>query len=141
MYLPLNISLISVVLAAVAAMGIGMVWYSPKVFGSIWMNLSGVSESVLKEMKEKGMAPAYLAAFVSCLVMSYILAFLMNLAQVDSVLGGACIGFIIWLGFISTVLLGGVLWEGKSTKLYAVKVIHYLFVLIVMGSILGYFSR
>lgn len=46
MELPVNVLAIPV--AAVAALVIGAVWYSPKVFGNAWMKASGMTEEKMK---------------------------------------------------------------------------------------------
>lgn len=91
----------------------------------------------MEEAKKKGMAKSYITMFIGLLVMSYVLAHFVDYAQATTVLGGLTAGFWLWLGFIATVMLGSVLWEGKPVTLYLINVAHYLAVLIVMGIILA----
>ena len=74
--------------------------------------------------------------FISMLVMAYVLAHVVAFAQAATFADALMAGFWTWLGFIATVLLGTVLWEGKPVKLYLINVSHYLVVLLVMASIL-----
>jgi len=60
--------------AAIAGMLIGAFWYSPLLFGKLWMRLSGLTEKQLNEAKKKGMGKLYFIAFIGILVMSYVLA-------------------------------------------------------------------
>lgn len=46
MELPINP--IAIVVAAVAALVIGAIWYNPKVFGNAWMRASGMTEEKMK---------------------------------------------------------------------------------------------
>ena len=132
-----TINYLAVLVAAVASMVIGMAWYSPFLFGKMWMQLSGITEAKIKEAKKKGMAQSYVMAFVGSLVMSYVLAHFVQYAGATDVMGGLMAGFWAWLGFIATVLLGSVLWEGKPVKLYVLNIAEYLVALLVMGAILA----
>ena len=115
---------------------IGGLWYSPMLFGNSWMKLSGMNKQKLQKAK-KGMGKTYFIAFISSLVMSYVLAIFVNYAQAVTIVDGAMVGFWVWLGFIATVTLGSILWEGKSTELYAINNSQYLVNLLVMGAILA----
>ena len=54
-----EVNLLAVLVSGVAAMVIGALWYSPLLFGKLWMNGMGFTEAKMKEMKEKGMAASY----------------------------------------------------------------------------------
>ena len=131
-----EINYTAVLVSAAAGFVIGMVWYSV-LFGKAWMKLSGMGGKDMEKAKKKGMMGAMAAGFVSLLVMSFVLAHFVDLAGAATVLEGAQAGFWAWLGFIATVMLGTVLWEGKPVKLYLLNVAHYFVALVVMGSILA----
>jgi len=132
-----DVNYLAVLVTAVVGFVIGMVWYSPIGFGNIWIKLSGISKGDLEKAKKKGMAKSMVVGFISLLVMSYVLAHFVDIAGAGTVLEGAQTGFWLWLGFIATVMLGMVLWEGKSVKLYLLNIAHYFVVMIVMGAILA----
>ncbi|MBC2843889.1 DUF1761 domain-containing protein [Winogradskyella flava] len=71
MELPIN--LLAIVVAAVAALVIGAIWYSPKVFGNAWMKASGMTE---EKMKSGNMALIFglvllFAALLNILLMQF----------------------------------------------------------------------
>ena len=132
-----SINNIAVVAAAVVSMVIGAAWYSPLLFGKLWMKLSWMTEKQLAEAKKKGMAKSYAIAFLAVLVMSYVLAHFVDYLGATTVMAGVEAGFWLWLGFVATVLINGVLWEGKPFKLYLLNIAHYLIALLVMGAILA----
>lgn len=131
-----EINYLAVLAAAVLNMAIGALWYGP-VFGRSWMSLTGLTESDIEKAKEKGMGRLYLAGFAGALVMSYVLAHIIDFAQATTLAGGAVGGIWIWLGFIAPVLLGTVLWEGKPVRLYLLNTAYYLVALTVMGIVLA----
>lgn len=130
-----EINYLAVLVAAIASMVLGMIWYS--VFGKTWMALSGMTEEKLNEVKNKGMAKSYLIAFIAALVMSYVLAYIIGGLELNTVSGGLQAGFWVWLGFVATKSLGTVLWEGKSPKLYLFNNAYDLISLLVAGAILA----
>jgi hypothetical protein len=132
-----TINLLAVVVSAVVGMVIGMAWYSPLLFGNVWMKLSGMTKKQLDESKKKGMAVPAAVGFLAALVMSYILAHFVDYTGATTALMGIQTGVWLWLGFIATVLLNSVLWEGKPVKLYFLNIAHYLAVLAAMGAILA----
>lgn len=131
------INYLAVLVAAVAGMILGALWFSPLLFGNLWVKLNGMTAAQLEESKKKGMAKSYLLAFVGELVTAYVLAHIVDYAGVVTVTQGLQAGFWIWLGFVATTTLGAVLWEGKSPKLYALINGHALLNLLLMGVILA----
>lgn len=132
----IQINYLAVLVAAIASMVIGALWFSPVLFGNLWMKLSNISKADIEKAKQKGMAKSYFWAFISTLVMAYVLANLINFTGSDTFAEGIRLGFWLWLGFIATVSLGRVLWEGKSFKLWILDNAHNLIAIIVMSAIL-----
>lgn len=135
MVAPVDINYLAVLAAGIVGFVIGMIWYSPALFGKPWMGLMGLNEAGMKEHK-KGMGKKFIATLIASLVMSYVLAHVVDFAQAATLVEAVMAGFWTWLGFVATIMLGSVLWEGKPKKLYAINVGHYLVVLIVMAVIL-----
>ena len=131
-----EINYLAVLVSAVAGFVIGMLWYSV-LFGKAWMKLSGMDKKKIEKERKKGMAKSYAAGFAVLVVMAFVLAHFVDMAEAATVLEGAQAGFWAWLGFVATIMLNKVLWEGKPFKLYLLDAAHYLVVLLAMGSILA----
>ncbi len=131
-----EINYVAVLVSAAAGFVIGMLWYSV-LFGKAWMKLSGMKKADIEKSKKKGMTKNFIGGFVALLVMAFVLAHFVDMAEAATVLGGAQAGIWIWLGFVATIMLNKVLWEGKPFKLYLLDAAHYFVVLIAMGSILA----
>jgi surface polysaccharide O-acyltransferase-like enzyme len=131
-----SINILAVFLSAIATMIVGSVWYSPKVFGTLWMKLDGVKQKDMHEAK-KEMPKMYAGMFVASLVMAYVLGKFIQMSGLSGVQSGVVMGFWVWLGFIATSLLSMQLANGKPMKLYAIQAGYYLVVLVVIGAILG----
>ncbi len=126
---------------AVVSYILGALWYSPLLFGKIWMAGMSFTEEKIEAMKKKGMAKTYFLSFVGSLAMSLVMACLIAHGGARTSLAGAAVGFWCWLGFIVPALLGSVLWEGKPPKLFLINIAYYLVTLGIMGAILATFTR
>ena len=130
-----SVNYLAVLAAAIAAMVLGFLWYGP-LFGKMWMKLMNIDKKKIDEAKKKGMAMNYVIMIISTLVMSYTLAHLVKFLEVANILDSLRVAFWMWLGFIATVMIGTVLWEGKSWKLYCLNATYWLVNLAIMSSIL-----
>ena len=129
-------NLLAVLVSAIIGMVIGALWYSPLLFGKVWMNLSGFTDKKMQEMKKKGMAVPYILNFISTLILSYVLALFISASQAVTIMQGAIVGFFVWIGFMATLMLNSVLWEGKPVKLYILNIAYHLITVIIMSVIL-----
>lgn len=135
------INYIAVIVAAVASIAIGMIWYGP-LFGKQWTVMMGWTPEAVAAMKAKGdMGQKYGIQIIGSLVMAYVLAnaliFASTYMQVSGVQAGAMAGFFNWLGFVAPVTLGSALWEQKSWNLWLLNNAYYIVSLISMGVILA----
>jgi hypothetical protein len=130
----IQLNYVAVLLAAIAAMIIGALWYSPLLFVKAWLKEAGLSE---KDMK-KGMSPmaAMGVGFLVQLLAAYVLAHFLVIVQPDSMQEALQAGFWVWLGFIATTQIGSVLWEMKSLKYFAINAAHTLVSMLVMAAVL-----
>ena len=129
--------------AAFASFGLGALWYSPVLFAKPWMKEMGIDPSRMQSMK---LTPtqAMVAGFVTALVTAYVLAHFVEVwAQVTGgqmgIAEGFQLAFYLWLGFVAPVMLGSILWEGKSWKLFFINAGYQLVALLLMSGILSYF--
>ena len=142
MDIPVNY--LAVLVAAVANMGIGFLWYGP-LFGKMWTELMGWGAMTPERIadRQKKARPAYAISFVSALVMAYVLLhviFFANAYAPSGLQSGLSGGFWMWLGFVAPVTVGSVLWDGKPWKLWVINAGYYLVALLIMGTILGYWQ-
>lgn len=134
------VNYVAVLLAGVASMVVGFLWYSPSLFGKQWMALMGHTEKSLEAAK-KEMNKTYTISFVASLLMAYVLSHVMtmsmNFFHYDPLPTGLISGFWMWLGFVAPVQLTDVLFGSKSPKLYAINTGYQLASLLAMGAVLG----
>jgi len=129
-----EINLLAVLVAALAHMVIGAFWYSPVLFGKKWMALSGMTKEKMEHC-HPSMHKMYAIGFLVSLVMSYVLAHVLQLGSTTLVLALQT-AFWIWLGFMATISLNSVIWGGRDKMLWVLDNAYYLVSLLVMSAIL-----
>ncbi len=131
------VNYLAVIVAALVPMVVGFVWYSPMLFGNLWMKESGMTAADMSAAKKSGMQMTYLIALLGTLVMSYVLEHFVKYLAIDTLGLALSLAFWIWLGFVATTLLDNVLWNKKSWTYYAVGAGYKLVGLILMTIILA----
>lgn len=130
-----EVNLIAVGTAAIVGMLVGFLWYSPMLFGKQWMKLTGYTEEDMEKAK-KDMGRVYLISFFASVIMAYVLANLIDFTGALTVMQGMQVGFWLWLGFIATTMITGVLYEGKKIELYLLNVGYQLVSVLAMSAVL-----
>ena len=139
----MGINLWPVLVAAVATMVVGFLWYSPLLFARPWMVLMGYDpndKTKLEEMR-KSAGKSYAISFVASLVSAFVLAKVIDVTTVNSALYGMKVGLAMWLGFVTTVQLTGVLFAKQPAKLYLINTGYQLVCYLAMGAILAVWPR
>lgn len=136
--LNLDVNWISISIAAVVNMTIGGLWYSPVLFGEVWIKLMGFSQKQIDEAKSKGMAKSYGIMAVFSVVMAFVLAQLIGNMGLFGLQNALSLGFTVWLGFIATTKANDVIFGKKPVKLYIIDAGYYLVSILAMSVILAY---
>jgi hypothetical protein len=137
MVVTVSVNYLAVLVATVVQMIVGGLWYSPLLFGKMWIKLSGLSQKQLEECKKKGMGKSYALMFLGALVMNYVLAHFVAYTGATTFTLGMQTGFWIWLGFLATTTMGMVLWDNKPWSLYVLNNGYHLIVLLLTGGLLA----
>ncbi len=130
-----EVNYLAILLCGVIAMLLGTFWYSPFLFGKIWLESLDKSEEDLK--KDFKPFKTYTLTFISYLVMAFGLAQIMTFMDAYSVPEGIRVAFLCWVGFTVAPMLVNSLFEGKKIKLLGVDTGYHLIVMLVFGTILG----
>ena len=125
----------AVLAATIAAIVLGFLWYGP-LFGKVWMQLMGMDKKKMDKNMKKQMTKSYIILVITTLITSYVLAHFVKYLG-TTVSDALQTAFWTWLGFVATIQIGIVLWDGKPWKLYFINVAHQLVSLAVMATILA----
>ncbi len=130
-----EISYLGILAGGIASMVLGMIWYSPQLFGKQWMAALGLSAKDMEKYKN-GMMKRYFISFLSSLALTFVLDNVVTWSGATTLMQGAVTGFWVWLGFFATTTYSGILWEGKSMTWYYVTAGYQLVQLLILGEIL-----
>ena len=127
-------------LAGLAALLIGFLWYHPKTFGSTWMKGVGKTE---EKMSSGNMAVLYGLTFVMAILISVFLSFFAS-GHEEKVLTrfqhfafhGAQLGVVVVLPIVVIISL----FEQLNFKTIAINAGYWIVTLSVMGAIMGAMS-
>lgn len=124
---------IAVLAAAVANMLLGFLWFSPVLFLKSWTALrpdkaafSGRASPLL-----------YVITIVGALVSALTLDWIIGLAHVSTLAGGAIIGLYAGLGLVAPAFLSDSLYNERPFKLYLIVAGFPVVGLLLMGAIIG----
>ena len=135
----MGINWLAVLAAAVVCMVVGFLWYSPALFARPWMIASGYDpddKAKLAEM-QKGAGKMYGLSFLASLLQAAMLAKVLWAIGIYDALRGMKVGFGIWLGFVMTVQLTGMLFGHQKTKLFVINTGYQMVCYLAMGALLG----
>jgi hypothetical protein len=134
--MPLNfdVNYIAVIVAAIINMVLGAIWYSPFVFGKIWMT---AMKKTKEDVKGQNMVKTHGLSLVSSVILAFILAAFVGLLGASTLQSGAIAGFFVWLGFVVTTNSASYLYEFKPLKVYEIYMAYQLVALVAMGALLA----
>ncbi|HZF27726.1 MAG TPA: DUF1761 domain-containing protein [Gammaproteobacteria bacterium] len=123
---------LAVIVAAIAAFGVGAIWYSPLMFTKAWLRESGVDEARARNVT----MPLMMAkAFVLVLLATAVFAMFLG-PNVD-VGSGALYGFLAGLFWVTGYLGVNYLFEQRSLKLFLINGGYNVLSFTLMGAVLG----
>src|SRR5215208_4105593 len=99
----------AVAASAVAYWVLGALWYSPLLFARPFIALKGWTPDEVAAIQAASHAKEIGAAFVTSLVLAYVLAHFVKFTGAETAWGGVQTGFWLWLGFVATTNLETVL--------------------------------
>lgn len=136
----LTVPVLGVVAAVVATFILGMLWYSPLMFGKKWMALMGMTMDMGDEMK-KNARRAYIINVLFSILTAYILAVFLKNTLLLSYWTAMKIGFLAWLGFVAPALSTEYVFavQKRPWSLYAINIGYQLTSLLLQSFVLYYF--
>jgi hypothetical protein len=124
----------AVIVAAVVHFMIGGLWYG-LIFANTFVEIVGRAQ--LEQMVADSHWSQYVVAFVTSLVLVYILAHFVQYTAAKTLAGGIQTAFWLWLGFVVTTQLSSVIFEQRKLGLYLLNVSYQLVACLVCGAILA----
>lgn len=103
---------IAILLSAVLAMVLGLIWYSPAVFGKPWQEAIGKAPGNTAENAAK-----LIVGFVGWLAAAFVYGFLISNGLVDGVRDYLFLSIALWGAFMMPAKAMAIMWGDFNTKL------------------------
>lgn len=127
----------SIFVASIVSFGVSALWYSPILFGKEWMSLVKMTDTDMDEVRSKGIWKLYIVQFIMTIIGFCVLAFIIASTSAQGGSNGAFMGFLVWLGFVATGAVSGLMWEKYPFKLMLIDTVSILLTLVIGGAIIG----
>lgn len=129
------VNYLAVLVSGVVIFLIGGAWYSPALFAHRWVALQGRTE---EEMRANGpSAGKFISVFICGVVSAWVLAVLLNHFIHPTLLRGALLGLLCWIGFTGATSFGSYMFSGRPRALWLIDSGYYLVSFVIAGAILA----
>ena len=132
-----EVNYIAVILAVVASMLVGYVFYQPAVFGRPWMALVGHSEDSVEGGPPWIFPVVVVASFVTAWVLAGTAFMAWEFYDSGFLSASLLSGWILWLGFTAARVLVHDLFDTRSLKLTALTALNELLTVTAMALVIG----
>lgn len=128
----------AVLVAAIASMVIGGIWWGP-LFGKMWARENGFDQLSPEQQQamKKGMTWSYLQQLILSFIEAWVIAYVLHKFNESGAVAGLCVGALLWLGFQFPLQYGQKLWSNKKFGIIFAMLANSLITLAVMGAIIG----
>lgn len=133
----MKIKYAAVIVATLVHYILGGLWYSPLLFGNKFLQIINWSPAQLAEIESQSHAKELAIAFVTSLVLVYILAHFVQYTKATTAMAGIQTAFWLWLGFIVTTQAATVIFEQRPLGLYLINIGYQLVGCSLAGLILA----
>ena len=134
-----EINALGVVFAAIAAMVVGSLWYSPQVqTGKDWMKLVKPNEKRAKKEMPMAMGVAAITSLITAYVLAHVTYLSYETLGNSYVASAVTTAFWIWFGFQFTNLTINSTFEQRPRKLLFINLGGSLVTVLAMGLVIGY---
>jgi hypothetical protein len=125
--------------AALAAMVVGFIWYSPMLFARRWTIAMGYDPDDKTKMAEmhQSAGPLYAASLLATLITACVLFVFTRGMEMRTAIEGAQLGFWCWAGFIAPVQFTDAIFGKRGRALLMINSGYQLATMLVMGGIIG----
>lgn len=130
-----HINYLAVVIATVAAFGLGGIWYSPLLFAKMWVAAHGYTEEQVKAM-QKSAGKAYGVSLVCQWLIALAIAVLVGYLHLVNLSQGLKLSMLIWVGFAVPLGLMANMFTEKRITVFFIDTGYQLVYLLIMGAII-----
>ncbi|HET7108436.1 MAG TPA: DUF1761 domain-containing protein [Candidatus Acidoferrum sp.] len=116
---------------------LGAVWFG-MLFSKPWMALENIT---MEQAKSMNPVLPYVVSFLLNLLIAYFLAQVCIWRNANSASRGASVGVLLWIGFIGPITYTTYMYEMRPKELFAINQFYPLAGMVLMGAILGAWTK
>jgi hypothetical protein len=137
-YMDVQINLVGVIVAVIASMVVGWLWYSDWLLGKQWRMLEHIDEKRAKKDMPMGMVGMIITSFLMAYVLAHVSYLSFKFFTDNSYQSSALMtAFWMWLGFVLPVVLSNSLFNQRRKKATIIHAAFWLVNILVMGLVIG----
>lgn len=133
----MKLNILAIIAVVILDMVLGVLWYSPFLFGEAWHSLQGLD---MAEMQE-GRGAVHGISFLSNFAKITCMALLVRWTGARTWRDGVKVSLVAWLGFVVTIHLGSTLYAGRSLEVLLINMGFHLIAFSAAGAILAGWQR
>lgn len=130
MMMLMNLNYLAILASAVVAMVIGVLWYSPMLFGATWARLLGMRPEAMQHDTMN-----YVWSFVADLVSAGALAHILKWANIIELKDALCVAFVVWL-VVAAAFYCNAAWSRRPLEVAHIDAGYKLVALLAISAVL-----
>lgn len=127
-----NLNFFAVLVAAISSFLVGSIWYSPILFGKMWMKELNFTD---EDLRKGNVTKMYILSFIVAVIIALNLAFFIG--NDAGLIWGMTAGFLAGFGWVAMAIGLTYLFEGKSLRLYLINAGYHVITFSISGGIIG----
>jgi hypothetical protein len=137
-----HVNYLAILVSGVAIFVLGGLWYSPLLFAKPWTRLMGKNEEEMKAYMaspkaKREMPLMYGMAFVTALVIAWVMAIVVHHFPPPDLLRGIEVGALCWLGFAATTSYATAMFSMQPKALWLINSTYNLVSFVIAGVIVA----
>lgn len=133
----IEVNWLAVVLAVVASMAIGALWYARGVFGSTWMHLAKLDTKKMNERAPYALGVAVVSSFIMSFTLYHMIFLSHNYFNNSWLQDAMTTSFWVWFGFQGLRVVMHDAFEQRRRKLTLINIANDFVTIMAMGLVIG----
>ncbi len=130
----MSVNFLAVLIAGIAYMIFGALWYSPVLFGNAWMKAIGKTK---EQIAADSSAAGYIIALIGSFIAAYGIARIMVWANFAGIPEGIMVAVVAGICFVFTTMMINDSFEKRPQGLTFMNILYHLIGFVIMGIIIG----
>ncbi len=123
----------AIVVGTVSYIVLSMIWYTPRLFGAMWMADEGLTEEEARAVSSPAL---YISTFLMAFVSNVAIALILNNIG-DGLTEGLVVGLVLGVGVAAMAMGPHYMFAGKPNRLALIQMGHSILLITVSGVIIG----